>query len=51
MLDLASIDVPDPEALSPLNIQTRHEEAFDVEAVTKQFFENYKAFSKPFRMT
>ena len=43
MLDLESIDAPDPEALSPLDIQTRHEEAFDVEAVTKRFFEDYKA--------
>lgn len=42
MLDLASIG-PDPEELSPLAIQTRHEEAFDVEAVTKQFFEDYKS--------
>ncbi len=43
MLDLASIDTPDLEALSPLDIQTRHEDAFDVEAVTKRFFEDYKA--------
>ena len=42
MLDLAFIG-PDPEALSPLDIQTRHEEAFDVEAVTKQFFEDYQS--------
>ena len=42
MLDLASIS-PDPEGLSPLAIQKRHEEAFDVEAVTKQFFEDYKS--------
>ena len=48
MLDLASIN---PLAgggeggveLSPLAIQTCHEEAFDVEAVTKQFFEDYKS--------
>ncbi len=42
MLDLASIS-PDTEELSPLAIQTGHEEAFDVEAVTKQFFEDYKS--------
>ena len=42
MLDLASIS-PDSEGLSPLAIQTCHEEAFDVEAVTKQFFEDYKS--------
>ena len=42
MLDLAAIS-PDPEALSPLAIQTFHEEAFDVEAVTKQFFADYQS--------
>ena len=42
MLDLASIS-PDPEGLSPLAIQTGHEKAFDVEAVTKQFFEDYQS--------
>ena len=42
MLDLASID-PDFEALSPLPIQARHDEAFSVEAVTEQFFDHYKA--------
>ena len=42
MLDLASIS-PDPEGLSPLDIQKHHEEAFDVEAVTKQFFEDYQS--------
>ena len=42
MLDLASIS-PDPEALSPLDIQKCHEEAFDVEAVTKQFFADYQS--------
>ncbi len=41
MLDLASIG-PDTEALSPLEIQIRHEAAFDVEDVTKRFFEDYK---------
>ena len=42
MLDLESISA-DLEALSPLAIQTGHEKAFDVEAVTKQFFEDYKS--------
>jgi len=42
MLDLASICV-DVSALSPLNIQARHDEAFDVEAVTKKFFDEFKA--------
>ena len=42
MLDLASIDT-DFEALSPLPIQARHDEAFNVEAVTEQFFDHYKA--------
>lgn len=28
--------------ISPLEIQRRHDEAFDVEAVTKQFFANYQ---------
>ena len=42
MLDLASIS-PDPEGLSPLAIQNGHDKAFNVEAVTKQFFEDYKS--------
>ena len=42
MLDLAAIS-PDSEGLSPLAIQTDHEKAFDVEAVTKQFFEDYQS--------
>jgi hypothetical protein len=42
MLDLQSIQ-PDMFALQPLTIQSRHDEAFDVEAVTKQFFDEYKA--------
>jgi type I restriction-modification system DNA methylase subunit len=29
--------------MSPLTIQTAHDSAFDVEAVTKQFFDEYKA--------
>ena len=42
MLDLDAIS-PDSEALSPLTIQTGHEKAFDVEAVTEQFFEDYQS--------
>jgi len=38
LLDLASIN-PDLFGLAPLAIQQRHDEAFDVEAVTKLFFE------------
>jgi type I restriction-modification system DNA methylase subunit len=41
LLDLESIS-PDLFGLSPLAIQERHDEAFDVEAVTRQFFEEYK---------
>ena len=42
MLDLESIS-PLLETIPPLEIQTRHEEAFDVEAVTNQFFEDYQS--------
>ncbi|KAB8335152.1 N-6 DNA methylase [Scytonema tolypothrichoides VB-61278] len=43
LLDLESIN---PDA-SPLDIQTRHDEAFDVEAVTQEFFKEYrKTFEK-----
>ncbi len=42
LLDLASLS-PDPLSLSPLTIQECHDQAFDVEAVTRQFFEQYKA--------
>ncbi len=45
MLDLESIR-PDLEGLSPLDIQERHDEAFDVEAVTKRFFDDYKSVFK-----
>jgi len=37
MLDLASLS-PDLSDLFPLAIQQRHDEAFDVEAVTREFF-------------
>ena len=42
MLDLEFIN-PDLEELSPLAIQNGHDKAFNVEAVTKQFFEDYKS--------
>lgn len=43
LLDLEQIS---PNA-SPLDIQTRHDEAFDVEAVTQEFFREYcKTFEK-----
>ena len=42
MLDLACIS-PLLATIPPLEIQTRHEEAFDVEAVTKRFFEDYSS--------
>lgn len=40
MLDLTTIN-PDLSALSPLAIQQRHDEAFDVEAVTQEFFRRF----------
>lgn len=42
LLDLERIR-PDLTGIYPLDIQERHDEAFDVEAVTKQFFDEYKA--------
>ncbi len=45
MLDLASLS-PDLFGLSPLAIQQRHDEAFDVEAVTKEFFREYDRIFK-----
>jgi methylase of polypeptide subunit release factors len=41
MLDIASLS-PDLFGISPLVIQGRHDEAFDVEAVTKDFFRAYR---------
>jgi len=41
LLDLQSIQ-PDMFGLNPLTIQARHDNAFDVEAVTTKFFEAYK---------
>jgi len=40
MLDLGSLN-GDLFDISPLTIQKRHDEAFDVEGVTKKFFEHY----------
>jgi hypothetical protein len=44
-ISLLSLDAISPElfGIAPLTIQQHHDEAFDVEAVTKQFFEEYKA--------
>ncbi len=42
MLDIASL-THDLFGISPLVIQRRHDEAFDVEAVTKDFFRAYRA--------
>lgn len=41
-LDLPSIG-PDLFGLSPLKIQERHDEAFDVEPVTEEFFAQYRS--------
>jgi len=40
MLDLFALS-PEVTGLSPLTIQQRHDQAFDGEAVTKRFFEEY----------
>lgn len=45
LLDIESLS-PDLFGLSPLEIQKRHDEAFDVEKVTKQFFYDYKTVFK-----
>lgn len=42
LLDLASIS-GELFGISPLTIQARHDDAFDVEAVTRQFFDGYQA--------
>jgi hypothetical protein len=44
-ISLLSLDAISQElfGIAPLTIQQHHDEAFDVEAVTKQFFEEYKA--------
>jgi hypothetical protein len=44
-ISLLSLDVISRElfGIAPLDIQLHHDKAFDVEAVTKQFFEEYKA--------
>ncbi len=41
MLDLTALS-PDLFGLSPIAIQQRHDDAFDVEAVTKAFFTTYR---------
>ncbi|MBN1933479.1 MAG: Eco57I restriction-modification methylase domain-containing protein [Anaerolineae bacterium] len=41
MLDVADLD-PELFGISPLAIQQRHDEAFDVEAVTRHFFTTYR---------
>jgi hypothetical protein len=41
MLDVASVG-PDLFGVSALAVQQRHDEAFDVEAVTKEFFSEYQ---------
>jgi hypothetical protein len=40
--DLADKVGKDPEDLSPLEIQAAHDDAFDVEAVTREFFREYR---------
>ncbi len=45
MLDLEAIAADarkDPEDFSPLDIQSRHDEAFEVEPVTNEFFRKYR---------
>jgi hypothetical protein len=42
LLDIATIGPDDPAGLSPLRIQQRHDEAFNVEAVTRAFFATYR---------
>jgi len=39
---LSLLDVDDIGSESPLAIQTRHDEAFDVEKVTEKFFDKYR---------
>ncbi len=41
MLDVATIQMPGIPNLSPLAIQQRHDEAFDVEAVAREFFQRF----------
>lgn len=54
MLNLEEIGEQDAlwdsrELLTPLEIRTRHEEAFNVEAVTEKFFEDYKRVFEQFQ--
>ncbi len=50
MLDLEAIAAgarKDPEDLSPLDIQSRHDEAFEVDPVMNEFFSEYaRAFGR-----
>jgi hypothetical protein len=47
LLDLASVS-PNLFGLAPLDIQKRHDDAFDVEAVTRQFYGEYEAVFRTF---
>jgi hypothetical protein len=44
--DLAEKRQVDPDELSPLDIQDLHDEAYDVEEVTKRFFQKYQQVFK-----
>jgi hypothetical protein len=50
MLDLEELQ-GDMFGLQPLEIQKQHDKAFDVEEVTKQFFEEYKSIFKKLETT
>ena len=45
LLDISTLS-PDLVGVSPLTIQNRHDEAFNVEAVTKRFFTTYRDIFK-----
>jgi len=40
---ISKLELPDTDSLSVLDIQKLHNEAFDVEKVTKKFFDGYRA--------
>jgi hypothetical protein len=40
---ISMLDVPDAGTISPLALQLKHDEAFDVEKVTKEFFSSFVA--------
>ena len=50
LIDIASIGA-DPFGLSPLAIQERHDEAFDVESITKEFYEGYETVFRKLERT